>query len=213
MKYKKIFITSIITTILLFTIATLTLDWNSSVDDNKIITRISGIEATRTESERMERADLVIVGNVIDTQIREEKHNPASRWNMVFTYLEITPDIIIKGTPIINERGNIIVKTPGGETENYRTEDESLLFETGDRVSMHLGHHKNGIQYIPFSVFTTFIIEDGMVNDYYRTLSIEMGLLEEYYAASSSNVTLGEYFNPMTEDELVQYHKDLLSEL
>ena len=71
MKHKKIFITLIVTAILFSTAATITLDWNPYGDD-KITTQVSGIEAHMTDSERMQKADLVIVGNVVDVQNNDQ---------------------------------------------------------------------------------------------------------------------------------------------
>ena len=90
--------------------------------------------------ELAESADLIFIGDVKSVRLSEEKYHDTARWKSVFTYYEIEPVEILKGTPILNENGYVLLRSLGGETENYETLTYELQFTEGDRVFLYLSY-------------------------------------------------------------------------
>ena len=90
--------------------------------------------------ELADSADLIFIGDVKSVSVSEEKDSPGDRWKMVFTYYEIEPTEVLKGTPILNENDYVLVRTLGGETENYQTLTDELQFTEGDRVFLYVSY-------------------------------------------------------------------------
>ena len=90
--------------------------------------------------ELAESADLIFIGDVKSVRLSEEKYHDTARWKMVFTYYEIEPIEVLKGTPILNENDYVLLRSLGGETENYETLTYELQFTEGDRVFLYVSY-------------------------------------------------------------------------
>ena len=131
-----------------------------SPEDGKITSRVYGIHGNESPIQLVELADLILLGDVKSVSVVEEEDYDTARWKMVFTYYEIEPTEILKGTPILNENGYVLLRISGGETEDYETVSDGLRFSENDHVFMYLGFHdddENPI-YIPTSESTMFIV-------------------------------------------------------
>ena len=90
--------------------------------------------------ELAESADLIFIGDVKSVRVSEEKDSLGDRWKSVFTYYEIEPVEVLKGTPILNENDYVLLRSLGGETENYLTRTYELQFTEGDRVFIYVSY-------------------------------------------------------------------------
>ena len=109
--------------------------------EGKIVSSSTGALYVATSPvELAELADLIFIGDVKSMRVAEERDGPEDRWKMVFTYHEIEPVEVLKGTPILNENGYVLFRSLGGETENYETLTEELQFTEGDRVFLYLSY-------------------------------------------------------------------------
>jgi len=104
--------------------------------------------------------DLILLGDVKSVSVVEEKDYDTARWKMVFTYYEIEPTEVLKGTPILNENGYVLLRITGGDTEDYETVSDGLRFSENDYVFMYLAFHDDEESpiYIPTSESTMFIV-------------------------------------------------------
>ena len=139
-----------------------------SPEDGKITSYVYGLSANHSPTQLVELADLIFLGDVKFVNIVEEKHNSESRNKMVFTYYEIKPTEIFKGTPILNENGYVLLRIPGGDTEDYGTISEHLRFSENDHVFMYLAFHdEESPRYIPVGgIDTSHIIRDDEAMKY-----------------------------------------------
>lgn len=141
-------------------------------NDGKITSIVHGTIVNLTDIQLVELADLILLGDVKSVKLVEEKDNPTAQYNMVISYIEIKPTEILKGIPVLNEDGNVILRVPGGETENYRTEYEFLLLSKDDHVFMYLGSYEGETStYIPTDgVGKTYVIRDNEAMNYHSEL-------------------------------------------
>ena len=117
------------------------LDYGKTIspEDGKITSQVYGSSLNYSPTQLVELADLILLGDVKFVSVVEEKGRDTDRWKMVFTYYEIEPTDVLKGTPILNENGYVLLRTAGGDTEDYGTISEGLRFSEGDHVFMYLG--------------------------------------------------------------------------
>lgn len=188
---KKILIPAIIAAVILpmtaFVVFTV-LSSDVNTDDGKILSILYGTSGNFTISEKAEMTELILLGDVQSVKMVEEKGHSTARYSMVMSYIEIKPTEILKGTPILNDNGNVLLRTPGGETENYITETEDLVLSENEYVFLYLGMNKEETStYIPVSTDTMYVIRDGQAMNYLREL--------------------------VNSDELIQKHKDIIKGL
>ena len=160
---------------------------SSSEEDGKIMSYVHGIHGNESPIQLVELADLIFLGDVKSVNIVEEPHNSGARYNMVFSYTEIEPTEILKGTPILNENGNIVLRIPGGETDDYMTESEYLKLYEDDRVFLYLGESEVHIsKYIPVGEQLMFVVRDNEAMNYDGELVNTTELLDEHKALIES---------------------------
>lgn len=153
-----------------------------SPEDGRITSYVYGLSANHSPSELVELADLIFLGDVKFVNIVEEKHNSESRNKMVFTYYEIKPTEIFKGTPILNENGYVLLRIAGGNTEDYGTISEHLRFSEDDHVFMYLAFHdEESPRYIPVGgIDTSHIIRGDEAMKYGKKLVNTTELLDKH---------------------------------
>lgn len=133
-----------------------------SSEDGKITSRVYGIHGNESPTQLVELADLILLGDVKSVSVVEEKDYDTARWKMVFTYYEIEPTEILKGTPILNENGYVLLRIAGGDTEDYGTISEHLRFSENDHMFMYLAFHdEESPRYIPVGGIDTSHIIRG----------------------------------------------------
>ena len=131
-----------------------------SPEDGKITSHVYGSSLNYSPTQLVELTDLILLGDVKSVSVVEEKDYDTARWKMVFTYYEIEPTEVLKGTPILNENGYVLLRITGGDTEDYETVSDGLRFSENDYVFMYLAFHDDEESpiYIPTSESTMFIV-------------------------------------------------------
>ena len=149
--------------------------------DGKVKTLFSSSRMFMSPTELVELADLILLGDVKSVNVVEEKFIPDDTWDMVFTYYEIESTEILKGTPILNENGYVLLRVVGGETENNETVSEELQFTEGDHIFMYLGSHGEASpKYSPTSVTMSHIVRGDEAMNYLREIVDTSDMLDEH---------------------------------
>ena len=155
--------------------------------DSKITTLVSSSRVLMFPIELVELADLILLGDVKSVNVVEERDSVEDMWDVVFTYYEIEPTEILKGTPILNENGYVLVRVLGGDIENNETISEELHFSEGDHVFMYLGFHDEvRPRYIPTSVTMSHIVRGDEAMNYLREIVDTSDMLDEHKALIES---------------------------
>ena len=155
--------------------------------DGKVKTLFSSSRMFMSPTELVELADLILLGDVKSVNVVEERDSVDDMWDVVFTYYEIESTEILKGTPILNENGYVLVRVLGGDIENNETISEELPFSEGDHVFMYLGFHDEvRPRYIPTSVTMSHIVRGDEAMNYLREIVDTSDMLDEHKALIES---------------------------